>query len=692
MRFAPLVLLIATPALAGAQALSTGVNAPVTPDAVPAATAWVRDSGTALVAAFLAQRRAAWQASEVKRHRTSFANSSMPGFGGDVRLQRAHCHGDYGIEGVEIASPSSHVRYCPGYPPAKLDTIPGDERTDADASLLPAQRDSIHAARAALLDRLAALARAAPGDSWIIGQQLRFTVEQHDTTAARALATRCPPSDAWCGMLRGWTEAQLGDLARAEAAFDSALAAMPDQERCRWTDIEPLLDGRRARSHYHALPCPDRAREERRFWWLADPMLSEPGNARRAEHFARRVTVALHAAVPQDDRMHWSPAYGGDALAAMIVRFGWPAYFWWAGEDEDASHRDWTQQQPERWSVPPTATFWSAEYSLGRLQLTPDESQWDDPFAAGAWTATDAVAPLAHPRRWKPREHWVPPVPLALLADEQVALLRRAEGTLVVVATDPASVVGRRLLVPDGDSLVAALVLTTSPDSTLVLAERRVAASGLVTVSGLARRGGPALLAVELRPARAPAGNAAPNVPRRRARVALTLPSSLTGMDDGERAISTPVLLEAGNARDGEVDDSLPALAQRMLGGTTLTDGAHRSDARVALYWESYGWRAGDTLEVTLRVRRVDRGALSRLAGALRVPGLGSEGSDAAAVHWTELPRGTTRADAPRLRMWTRTLDLRTLPAGRYEVEVSVSHGVEPPVSERRRFAIGDQR
>src|SRR3954466_14923736 len=117
MRFAPIVLLIATPALAGAQARSTRANALVTTNAAPPATAWVRDSGTALVAAFLAQRRAAWQASEVKRHRTSFSNSSMPGFGGNVRLQRAHCHGDYGIEGVEIASPSTHVRYCPGFPP-----------------------------------------------------------------------------------------------------------------------------------------------------------------------------------------------------------------------------------------------------------------------------------------------------------------------------------------------------------------------------------------------------------------------------------------------------------------------------------------------------------------------------------------------------------------------------------------------
>src|SRR5215218_4380852 len=60
MRFASLGLVIAMPALVGAQALSTRVGALVTSRDAPAATAWMRDSGTTLVARFLQHRRRAW--------------------------------------------------------------------------------------------------------------------------------------------------------------------------------------------------------------------------------------------------------------------------------------------------------------------------------------------------------------------------------------------------------------------------------------------------------------------------------------------------------------------------------------------------------------------------------------------------------------------------------------------------------
>jgi hypothetical protein len=362
----------------------------------------VRDSATTLIARFLEVRRAAWRTSELKRHKVSYGGSSTPGFGGNVRLQRMHCHGDYGIQGVEIES-RSRLRVCPGFPPARADTIPGDEARDADAGMMPALRDSVRRSRARLLDALASLDTRtgdAPADPWLLAQRVRFAVDQADTAAARALVAQCSGGEWRCLMLRGHVEHHLGGRARAESTFVAMLAAMPPDERCRWTDIEPLLDGQAARARYRALPCAARAIEDRRFWWLADPLLGEPGNDRWEEHMARRATVALRSEVAADDRMHWKPEYGGDAMALLVVRYGWPAYFWWGGEDEDASHHDWARQPEHHWGVAPNATFWSAEYPVTRLQLTPNEAQLANPFDSLAWSPADIVAPVAHPLRW----------------------------------------------------------------------------------------------------------------------------------------------------------------------------------------------------------------------------------------------------------------------------------------------------
>ena len=129
---------------------------------------------------------------------------------------------------------------------------------------------------------------------------------------------------------------------------------------------------------------------------------------------------------------------------------------------------------------------------------------------------------------------------------------------------------------------------------------------------------------------------------------------------------------------------STGALARRMLGGTNLGE-----RAQVTLYWESYGFAPGDSLEVTITLTRLDRGALSRLAGALHVPGFDSDGRDAASVRWREPATGEDSSGTARIatRAWLRTIDLRTLPAGRYEVAVAVGRAGETPVAGRRRFA-----
>jgi len=58
------------------------------------------------------------------------------------------------------------------------------------------------------------------------------------------------------------------DFAGADSLFAAALADMPEDERCRWSDISSLIDGDLA-DRYRNLDCAGRAALEARWWWLA---------------------------------------------------------------------------------------------------------------------------------------------------------------------------------------------------------------------------------------------------------------------------------------------------------------------------------------------------------------------------------------------------------------------------------------
>src|SRR5690606_37830484 len=111
-------------------------------------------------------------------------------------------------------------------------------------------------------------------------------VKAGELERARRIAEEC--ADHWtCPALRGFVAHQIrpGD---GIAQFDSAYAAAPPRARCDWADLYALvgaesIDGQGARGcwtdHFPA----------ERFWWLADPLWSQPGNERLAEHLSRHV-------------------------------------------------------------------------------------------------------------------------------------------------------------------------------------------------------------------------------------------------------------------------------------------------------------------------------------------------------------------------------------------------------------------
>lgn len=176
-----------------------------------------------------------------------------------------------------------------------------------------------------------------PANSWIVGQLVRLLLDQGELDRASHTVGRCAASRAWCLSLAGLVTLNRGAPARADSLFRSAEETMSADERCRWNDIGELLEGG-GRQDYLERDCHERLALATRYWWLADPLFSVAGNERRTEHFARRMWVALHSALPRDERFHLECSLGGDALAQMVVRYGLPSYSYWMDSAEERSH------------------------------------------------------------------------------------------------------------------------------------------------------------------------------------------------------------------------------------------------------------------------------------------------------------------------------------------------------------------
>jgi hypothetical protein len=195
-----------------------------------------------------------------------------------------------------------------------------------------------------------------------------------------------------------------------------------------------------------------------------------------------------------------------------------------------------------------------------------------------------------------------------------------------------------------------------------------------------------ALFAVELLPIHQ---RTTARAPRRRARFGLAVQSPLDVFRPTDRAVSAPVLLAvpAFDTLLGDgFDQQLDVARQRMLGSTHLED-----RPRVGLYWESYGFDPGDTLDVSLRVTHARSGVLARLGAALRIPGVSTQGEDAGTLSWQELPRRSPEAadvvaGGVPIRSWLLTLDIQALPPDEYRLEVAVGRPGSPSARAARTF------
>jgi hypothetical protein len=276
---------------------------------------------------------------------------------------------------------------------------------------MPAEPFAITTARNRLIDQLMALTRVSPTDPWIVGESVLYLVEAGYDSSAMLAVRSCKSTPWWCAALRGFVLHDLERYAEADSAFDTALARMPEAERCAWNDLSLLLPDDE-RDEYARMPCAQRATYETRFWELADPSYIVPGNDRRTEHFARLVTITLARNAENAYGLPWA-----DDLRELILRYGVPVGFTTTWQDNLSDWRPVIGHDRE------------PSFQFSAVHPTQDDASWDL-------------------RAAQARERYAPRY-VHSLADfhAQFAMFKRGDSALVVATyADTGSATSRTLL------------------------------------------------------------------------------------------------------------------------------------------------------------------------------------------------------------------------------------------------------
>jgi hypothetical protein len=590
-----------------------------------------------------------------------------------------------------IAAPARlKLSLCPIWSPPNWYEPPDERKGIDDALIYPEKVDTARRVRKAVLALLDSAARMLPGDDWVAGQRVRLYVDQKDEAGARRAASQaqCRGRYWWCFALLGYVEFNVGRATQASTAFDQARKVMPDSIRCAWDDVGMFFNDSERRE-YSALPCDKREAMNARVWWLADPLYLERGNERRTEHYARRVLIELRRGLDADERFDWRDLYQGPALTEMVLRYGWPTHIdavppklpraWRDGDTRSLFLGD-TTITVHFWNngivLPPPRievvrkgiTYWGPQFHT--IPLWPTVL---DPFHA-----TDAGWDLAPARdgpywdtSWWPLEFYRrdagPLVPIT----SQVAFFRR-QNTAIMMSAMGWDTTG--FLVRPPPRVVSAALLSKGPDLPFAGPRDTMPSTALRPLVAQVTSG-PALLSLEMV---SPDGSGAAG----RSRFGVTAPQPLRVLSRGELALSEIVLASADSGQDAP--PSMVALLPRMLPSTTMRD-----PKRVAFFWELYGGAPRDTIDVSLRIVRIDEsGAARRVAGAL---GLARVGDDTTVTTWRE-PRANdpvaTADGGTTVRSRGIVLDVTALMEGRYTVDITVRRGAGAPASSRREFWI----
>ncbi len=491
---------------------------------------------------------------------------------------------------------------------------------------------------------------------------MRFLVDQGQLKEALEIAQSCTADRVWCEQLTGFAYNAAGDYTRADSAYDAASAAMTPERRCKWNSVQLLLDDD-GQSAYDHMSCDDRTKANQQFWWLTTPLFSDSTPDRRSEDFTRKVLIQLHSALPWDERFDWRDRFGGEALSEMLMRYGWPAYSAYGGAQEEASHAGWMGF----YDSTRTAT---AEYPMDRLHLVPAWKAIGDPFHAGAdaWQINmPALTGDEEPaKQWWPAEHYARGAGGIVQLSDQTVMLRRDSDILLATASGLRSG-GKELR---ADTAGAVLIRTTGPRDIERLTHQTFKnANAIVVTANISPK--PAIVGTELP---APHGELSA-----RTRFGIVPPAPLATLRHGEAAISDPVLIGADDDAPPGPDRAL----QEMLGSTRVRG------AKVGVYWETYGYAAGDSVDVAVIISRHEPVSKVRRIGMfLR---LAHDLNGQVAVRWGEPTPGHSSWTVPGvvpIQARSIRLDLSRIEPGHYTVQVLVGkHGsTTPPMISSRDF------
>jgi hypothetical protein len=567
--------------------------------------------------------------------------------------------------GAHLIKNPQNVEYlvCPRF---ATTTFPRIFPWDEDRIMSVEGRDTVWRHRARLLQLLDSAAVLLPGDGWIVGQRVRFSLDQSDPEGARRIAAvGCRAAPWWCAMLIAYVDNTVSDWPAVVRDVANARARMPAAIRSRWDDLDALLpfSGRNA---YRALPPQTRDSLDTVAWWLADPLFLEPGNDRLIDQMLRRVAIELHDG-DVDLWRDWRWNYQGPMLRDMVLRYGWPPFFSSCGSGWPiAFHRG--DSRSLFLGCGGRATVFQL-YPGPEYHTVPAWSTILDPLhhSAADW---DIAPPRVGDRLWD-GQWWAPEFyqrrggPLTAV-DYQIGMLRRS-GAPLLAAAMAWDTVGYTFVPPN---VVTAAALTMAGPTAPMFGVSDTMTSAALHGFSAAIPSGPSVLSLEMVP-RDGKGTAG------RARFGITAPPPLDQLPSGQIALSDPLIVRA--AADQDDPRTLTDALARMLGTTTLRD-----PERIGIFWEVYGVAAGDTVDVSVAlIRKDDANLAERLAAHV---GIGHTGGDSVVVHWQEPRRGDPGATVDHgvsIRPRGMVLGISQFTVGAYTLAVTIARGAQSATARR---------
>ncbi len=480
--------------------------------------------------------------------------------------------------------------------------------------------ETVLTARTALISAFDTAAGWQPGDGWVARQRTRYLVEAGEFDTALRIVEQCTLSETWeCYALAGYIQHHAELFDASEAFFDQALEAMPEELRCKWTDLSRILPEEVA-DDYASVECEDRATENRKIWWLSDPLYLIDGNERRTEHFSRMVLNRML------ERAESGYGIWETDLGELLTRYGWPAEWENVKVGRD---RDWQENAVVSRHSPSAQNF----MPISRVMLDPLSTRWFE-WPLDQEEAASRYAP-SYARQFD------------YLEEHQVVTFRRADSSIVVAAFDW-DWEGRM----DSTTVDWATVLTPNDSTPLTIragrtSERRVSTimSGTLDSSVISVE---AFASGAERAGRVRFGTAPPAMP-----------------EDG-LVISNILLFDPPDPLPLEIQN----VAEHALASTILAPGS-----QLGLYWEIYGLSdQNDSLTTTVTVVKGGRNFIRRLTSGFR------RGSDTeVSIDWTA-PTGRAAFANPH----SVGLDLTGLEPGDYQVKVeAVSSNGDQVVAEQ---------